>query len=108
MTFYMKQNDTAPSIRANLKDGDGAAIDLTGASIRFHMRTIGGTSSKVDAAGYVISPPASGIAQYNWIAADTDTVASYQAEFEVTYSDGTIETFPNDGYIRVEVTDDIT
>ena len=108
MTFYLKQNDTAPSIRANLKDGDGAAIDLTGASIRFHMRTIGGTTSKVDAAGYVISPPASGSVQYNWVGADTDTVDSYQAEFEVTYSDGTVETFPNDSYIRVEITDDIT
>jgi hypothetical protein len=108
MTFYMKQNDTAPSIRANIKNGDGTAIDLTSASVRFHMRTIGGTSSKVDAAGVIISPPENGIVQYDWIAADTDTVDSYQAEFEVTYSNGTIETFPNDGYIRVEVTDDIT
>lgn len=32
---------------------------------------------------------------------------SYVCEFEVTYSDSTIETFPNDGYIRVEVLSDI-
>ena len=108
MTFNIKQNDTAPSIRANLKDGDAAAVDLTGASVRFHMRTIGGTTSKVDASGVIISPPASGVVQYNWVGADTDTVDSYQAEFEVTYSDGTVETFPNDSYIRVEITDDIT
>jgi len=49
-----------------------------------------------------------GLVRYNWTAADTDTVGSYQAEFEVTYADASIETFPNDGYIRVEIIDDIT
>lgn len=107
MTFYVKQNDTAPSIRATLKDGDDDAIDLTGASVRFHMRSIGGTSAKVDSAATVVTA-ASGIVQYDWVAADTDTVGTYQAEFEVTYSDTRIETFPNNGYIVVEITDDIT
>jgi len=108
MTFYVKQNDTAPSLRATLKDGSNTVIDLTGASVRFHMRTVGGTSAKVDAAATVISPATSGIVQYNWVAADTDTIGSYQGEFEVTYSDSAIETFPNNGYIRVEIIDDIT
>lgn len=107
MTFYVKQNDTAPSIRATLKDGDDDAIDLTGASVRFHMRSIGGTSAKVDSAATVVTA-SSGIVQYDWVAADTDTVGTYQAEFEVTYSDTRIETFPNNGYIVVEITDDIT
>ena len=31
----------------------------------------------------------------------------YSAEFEVTYGDGSIETFPNSDYIRVEIIDDI-
>lgn len=108
MTFYIKQNDTAPSIRANLKDGENVAIDLTGATVRFHMRTIGGLTSKVDAAGTIINPTTGGVVQYDWIASDTDTVDSYQAEFEVTYDNGSVETFPNDSYIRVEISDDIT
>jgi hypothetical protein len=108
MTFYIKQNDTAPSIRATLKDGDGNVINLTDATVRFHMRTIGGTSTKVDAAATVNSPATAGVVQYDWDAADTDTVGSYQAEFEVTYGDLSVETFPNNGYIRVEITDDIT
>ena len=94
-------------MRAALENGSGDAVDLTGATCQFHMRPLGSTTITVDASAQIVTE-ATGIVQYNWIAADTDTVGSYQAEFEVTYSDGTIETFPNNGYIRVEITDDIT
>ena len=104
-TFWIKQNDTQPALRAQLKDGDDLPIVLTGSSVRFHMRTLAGTTV-VDAAATIITA-ANGIVQYNWQAADTAAIGSYQAEFEVTYSDTTIETFPNSGYIRVEITDDI-
>ena len=107
MTFYIKQNDTSPSMAATLKDANDAAIDLTGATVRFHMRAVGASQVTVDAAATLVTP-ASGTVRYDWQADDTDTVGSYQAEFEVTYADGSIETFPNDGYIRVEITDDIT
>lgn len=106
-TFYIKQNDTVPSIRATLKNGSGNAVDLASTTVRFHMRALGGTTAKVDAAASVINAN-TGIVQYDWDAADTDTVGSYQAEFEVTYSDSTVETFPNNGYILIKITDDIT
>jgi hypothetical protein len=107
MTFSIKQNDTGPAMLATLQDASGAAVNITGALVRFHMRQIGSTQVKVDAAVTIVSP-LDGAVRYNWIAADTDTIGSYQAEFEVTYADASIETFPNDGYIRVEIIDDIT
>lgn len=107
MTFYIKQNDTQPAFQAVLQDGAGDPINLDGATVRFHMRAIGSNTAKVDAAASVISA-LSGIVRYSWDAADTDRIGSYQAEFEVTYSDSTIETFPNDGYVRVVILDDIT
>ena len=55
MTFYVKQNDTAPSIRATLKDGDDDAINLTGATARFHMRKISAAHAKVDSAATVVT-----------------------------------------------------
>jgi len=108
MTFYIKQNDTAPALRATLKDGDENVVDLTDASVRFHMKAIDGSTVKTDDVASIVTPATDGVVQYNWIADDTDTVGSFHAEFEVTYSDTTVETFPNNGYIRVEITDDIT
>lgn len=107
MTFSIKQNDTGPAMLATLQDASGAAVNITGALVRFHMRQIGSTQVKVDAAATIVSS-LDGAVRYNWLAADTDTIGSYQAEFEVTYADASIETFPNDGYIRVEIIDDIT
>ena len=107
MTFYIKQNDTGPAMLATLQDANGNAINLVGASVRFHMRSVSGGNPVVDAAATVVTA-LSGIVRYNWVAADTDTVGTYQAEFEVTYADASIETFPNDGYIAVQIIDDIT
>lgn len=106
MTFNIKQNDTGPAMLATLQDANGNAINLTGASVRFHMRSVGGGNPIVDAAATVVTA-ASGIVRYNWAAADTDTIGTYQAEFEVTYADASIESFPNDGYIAVQIVDDI-
>ena len=107
MTFYVKQNDTSPAMLATLQDADGNAVDITAASVRFHMRTIGGSAVKTDQAAAIVDAEL-GEVRYDWTASDTDTIGSYQAEFEVTYADASIETFPNDGYIRVEIIDDIT
>jgi len=107
MTFYIKQNDTSPTMLATLKDGDGTLIELSGSTVRFHMRPLGSDSTTVDAAASVYDYDA-GQVSYAWSASDTATAGLYEAEFEVTNTEGTIETFPNNGYINVEVTDDIT
>lgn len=107
MTFYVKQNDTSPAMLATLQDADGNAVNVTGATVRFHMRAVGSATVVVDEAATIVTA-LDGLVRYDWQAADTDTIGSYQAEFEVTYADATQETFPNDGYIRVEIIDDIT
>lgn len=105
-TFYIKQNDTSPALGATLKDGDGNAVDLSGATVRFHMRARGATTAKVDAAA-TVTGASTGEVSYAWIAADTDTAGKFQAEFEVTYADTTVETFPNNGYITVDIDGDL-
>ena len=104
-TFYIKQNDTAPIIQGAAKTRAGEAIDVTGATVRFHMNVQGG-ANKVDGAGAVVNG-AGGVMKYEWAPGDTDTIGTFDAEFEVTYSDGKIESFPNDGHITIVVTDDL-
>jgi hypothetical protein len=107
MSFKIKENDTTPSLRASLLNGSGDPVDLIGTTVRFYMRLMGSNSTTIDASASVINE-ANGIVQYDWVAGDTADVGSYQAEFEVTYSDGNIETFPNANYIGVEIIDDIS
>lgn len=95
MAFSIKQNDTSPALQATLKDAALAPIDLTGATVKFHMKSLDG-NIKVDTA-MTITNNEGGVVQYNWQAGDTDTVGTYYVEFEVTYADASVETFPNNG-----------
>ena len=106
MTFYIKQNDTKPIISATLINVDGSVANLTGASIAFKMRKSGETSSTVDSSATIASASTGEVA-YSWIASNTQTVGSYEGEFQVTYADGGIQTFPNSRYIEIEIVDDI-
>ena len=101
--FYIKQNDTRSPISIICRDGSGAAIDLTGATVKFIMATAAGTAPNVDLAGTVASPATSGVVQYQWATGNTATAGTYSAEFQVTFADGTIETFPNTSYITVHI-----
>jgi hypothetical protein len=101
MAFSIKQNDTSPSLQATLKDASLSPVDLTGATVMFHMKSVDGTV-KVDQQ-MTITDDTGGVVQYDWQSGDTDTVGTYYVEFEVTYADASIETFPNNGNKVVSV-----
>ena len=97
--FQLKQNDTKPSLYANLVQ-DGSAVDLADASVTFHM-------DGVVNAPAVVTDAANGSVRYDWTATDTAIAGSYRAEFQVTFSDGSIETFPNSGYFYVNIAEEL-
>lgn len=105
-TFFIKQNDTSPAILATLLDGDEQPINLTLANVRFHLRRAGTKTPLVDAEATIVTP-LEGIVRYDWQPSDTAASGVLEAEFEVTYNDLTVETFPNTGYITVEIISDI-
>ncbi len=113
MAFHIKQNDRRPLFVVVLKDNFGepseAIVDLTTAtSAVFNMTLQGGGPVKVNRGSATIGSPAtSGQVTYAWGTADTTSVGTYDAEIEITWSDGKAETFPNDSYWEVEITDDI-
>lgn len=104
--FYWKQGDTAPAIAEQLFDGTGTAVNLTGASVKFMMWAPGDAAVKVNATA-TITDAALGKVSYTPTALNTDTIGDYLVEWQVTFSGGAIETFPNSGHQKVRVVDDV-
>ena len=96
--FTIKVGNRAPSIQYQLFL---TTVDLTGATVRFHMRNKAGKVI-VDQAGNVDNISTRKVS-YDWQAGDTDTAGEYFGEFEVTYSDTKKETFPADAEIPITV-----
>lgn len=104
---YLKQNDTSPTLDAILTDANGTVVDVTGASVRFHMLKIGATALKIDAAATVVDGTA-GHVRYTLQSGDTDTPGTFKAEYQVTFIDGSIETFKNTpDQLRVVITPEL-
>ena len=100
--FNIKRGDTSPAIEFALEPSD---ISLNGAAVQFQMKRRNGPTV-IDEHAVVVStsPP---VVSYAWDAQDTATAGFYQAEFRVVYFDGTIETFPNAGFIDVLINADV-
>lgn len=106
-TAYLKQNDTSPTLDAILTNAAGEVVDVTNASVRFHMQRLGATTLKIDAAATVVDGEA-GHVRYTLQPGDTDTPGSYKAEYEVTFLDGSVETFKNTpDQLRVVITPEL-
>ena len=105
--FFIKQNDTAPSLDAILHDDRGRSVNLTGATLVFHLRDTADDSVKVSAGIVTVLSATRGEVRYNWSAANTDTAGSYEGEFQVTLSSGGIQTYPNNGYINIIMLEDV-
>lgn len=101
-----KQGDRLPPLDVVLEESDGTPVDLTGSTVKFLMRALGGTIAKVDAAASVIGSATLGQVRYEWGASDLDTAGVFEAEFEAT-SAGKKRTFPTKKYLYVNVTDDV-
>jgi hypothetical protein len=103
--FTIKRGDTLPALARTLGDASGA-VDLTGASVRFIMRAANRDVVVVDFPAQIVSA-VEGKVSYAWRPEDTAVAGSYDAEFEVTFGDGNILTFPNGGNIRISIVPDL-
>ena len=104
----VKQGDTTPFLSATLKDVNLDPVDLTDATIRLllHDAFTWLEALAEDAVNDQVgdgSDGSKGQVHYEWQAGETDTAGLYRGEFEVTYYDQTIESFPNGSYIFVEI-----
>jgi hypothetical protein len=104
--FYWKRHDTS-QIQAQLKDETGAPVNLTGATVKFTMNAVGSPTPKINAGSTTIITAASGIVGFKPTSSQTDTSGQFNAEWQVTFADTTVTTFPNNGNDTVTITDDL-
>jgi len=106
--FITKQGDLEPKIRSELSYDDGSLIgDMTGATVVFvYQPQAGGAVTRRNAT--VVSFTDYKITvEYQFVAGDVSSANHYNAEWEVTRSNGAIITFPKDGYIQFIVNPDL-
>lgn len=105
--FYIKRGDRLPALKGTIKNRvTGAAENLTGATLEFHMRNRQTGVLKVDAAAALDGAATLGRVKYEWGATDTDTVGAYDAEIEATFAGKPLSS-PNDAHVTVYVYEDL-
>ena len=114
--FVLRKGDTASPIESVLTDEDGAPIGLGGADVRFALAPAGGGTLVVDyeladvvAPGAAEGDPDRGRVRYGtpWLADEVDTAGLFLGEWQVEYASGEVQTFPNEGYLVVAITEDV-
>ncbi len=108
----MKQNDTGPPVRARIvNDSDQKPPDLTGATVTFKLMRIDPDSGDLivifDKPAVVEIPAAtSGTVRYDWDPGDIPDTGRFMGLFHILYADGTIEHYPEEGYIWATIEQD--
>jgi lysophospholipase L1-like esterase len=100
VTIQLKRNDTKYNILYTLQHSTKDPVDLTGASVRFVM---GKGNKLITNAPATILNASTGEVVYEVTEQDTLLPGAWQAEFEVTFADGKVKTYPNSGYIQVTI-----
>lgn len=101
----IKQGDTRTAIKATLIGPNNKPVDLTGATVRFLMADQAYTPFLSRPA--IITCEAEGQVLVVFQPGDTDNVGLYKAEFKTIFSDGRIETYPNDKYVVIKIIPDL-
>ena len=119
--IYLTVGSVGRAWAVQMLDGDGAAIDLTGAtSATFSMRQRNSATRKVDDAAAVIAngtytladgssqafTPADGVLIYQPVAGDVDTAGTFEGQFSYQLS-GSPVVDPGAGYVTIRIQDEV-
>jgi hypothetical protein len=106
--FTIKKGDTHTPFTDTLTDINGSIVNLTTAtSVQFVMRAQTSALPKVQATG-TITGAASGAVSYTFTAQDTNIAGRFDAEWLVTWNDGTVQRYPQRGYRSVSIEEDLS
>jgi hypothetical protein len=105
--FYMKAGDTLPTLDSTLLDPEDHPRDLTDATVHLHLRVPGATTPVLVDTATVLSG-VNGTVRYTWPAPQALAPGIYQGEWQVTFEDGNVETFPNYGFFHVVIAEAVS
>jgi len=92
-----------------LVDASNTPIDLTGATVALLLRSLTSLAPvQLANMAEVMTPATLGGVQYTFAASDTVTAGNYMANWVVTYAGGQVATYPNPGYMWVEIEPSLT
>lgn len=104
----IKRHDTRPYWPIALTFDDGTWPDLTGAVVSMICRErLNGTVKFKDSTTVVIIDAPNAEIEWHPLASHTDIAGGFDVEWEVTFLDGTQQTFPTVGYDRLTVIGDL-
>lgn len=110
MAFIIKEGDTSPALLLQMQDSEQNPVNISGSSVQLIAvdEETGETVITEDTTGNLeIVDAINGIVKYPWKSADTENARTLLYEFEVEYTDGAVETFPNDSYNVIEIIKDL-
>jgi hypothetical protein len=100
LSFTIGQGTTSPSLDFAVTP---STIVLTGATAVFRRRPVGTTEwVQVDTAEIAVDIGTPTL-RYVWASGDTDVAGLFEAQFVVTYTDSTTETFPSASVISLTI-----
>lgn len=98
----VKAGDTVP-ITAALKDGTGAAVNLTGATVVCRIMHAPTGTFLFSGAATVVGDPTLGQVSRALSASETGTPGAYFVDWVVTFGGGTIQRFPGSSYNEIVI-----
>ncbi len=104
--FVFKAGATHRAATDTLSNSDGTAPNLAGATVQFVVRSLTALAPLTLTGLSTITNVAACAVQYSPSATDL-APGDYMAVWFVTYADGSTDTFPQDGWLSVEVQDNL-
>jgi len=105
--FVIKQGDTLPTLQQTLQDTTGAAVNLTGCTVKFVMRSLVSATPVINATA-TITDAANGKVTYAFSATDTTTAGTFMGTWTITNGSGQVFTVPTDGYLTIRIEQNLT
>jgi hypothetical protein len=100
LRFDIGEGDTSPSLDFAVEP---TSISFAEATVIFRWRPVNTTTWTNSETAIIATATVTPTLRYEWQVGDTATPGLYEAQFVVTYADGTTETFPNAELITISV-----